>query len=392
MRVLFFLCFVLSLGIAKPQTPQAMNYQAVARTATGAIIPAQTIQVRFSVLDVNVTGAILYQETQYSTTNNYGLFTMAIGKGTASLGSFAGINWASGTDKFLKVEIAPNGTNNYSLQGTTQLLSVPYALYSEKTRLIAGNAITITNGNTISANYLPGLGININGTTISHALKGGTGIRISNDSIYHNLLAGTGIAINGATISHNFVAGTGINITGNVISSTGGSGNSYWLPHSNGIYYSAGKVGIGMNPHPIVPLTIWQPNSNAGNAILHLRSNDIYHSCLSIFNGEIGSENEYSFLLAGPSNIYQLPGGFGLFNHQTSTFCFNANPTNNYMAIGSTTSFFSNTAKSRLHVFAGDINIDQIGSGIIMKSPNGNCWRITIDNSGNLVRTAIACP
>jgi hypothetical protein len=46
-------------------------------------------------------------------------------------------------------------------------LSVPYALYAEKTKLIGGNAITITNGNTINANYLPGPGITINGNTIS---------------------------------------------------------------------------------------------------------------------------------------------------------------------------------------------------------------------------------
>ena len=48
--------------------------------------------------------------------------------------------------------------------------------------------------------------------------------------------------------------------------------------------------------------------------------------------------------------------------------------------------------KSKLHVFNGDVNVDQIGSGIILKSPNGSCWRVTVDNAGNLVRTAITCP
>jgi hypothetical protein len=48
--------------------------------------------------------------------------------------------------------------------------------------------------------------------------------------------------------------------------------------------------------------------------------------------------------------------------------------------------------KSTVHVLTGDVNIEQIGNGIIMKSPNGQCWRVTIDNTGNLVRTAISCP
>jgi hypothetical protein len=47
--------------------------------------------------------------------------------------------------------------------------------------------------------------------------------------------------------------------------------------------------------------------------------------------------------------------------------------------------------QSRLHVFNGDVNIDEIGSGIIMKSPNGKCWRVTIGNDGGLITTAIAC-
>jgi hypothetical protein len=166
---------------------------------------------------------------------------------------------------------------------------------------------------------------------------------------------------------------------------------NFWLPNPNGIYYNAARVGVGAVPHPIVPLTLFMPNTNNGNAVLHLKSNDTYHSALSIFNGNTGSETEYSFILAGPANRDIMPGSFGLLNHGPLTWSFNFHPATNYMAIGSAGST-ANVAKSRVHVFNGDVNIDQIGSGLIMKSPNGNCWRITIDNTGNLVRTAIACP
>jgi hypothetical protein len=317
------------------QAPQGLNYQAVARTADGVIIPTQNIGVRFSILDVSITGAVLYSETHTVTTNSYGLFTLTIGKGTPVTSTFPGINWASGTDKFLKVEIAAAGGSNYQLQGTTQLLSVPYALYSEKTRLIAGNnTINITNGNTITGNYQ---------------------------------------------------AGTGIGISGNVITNTA---TNQWLPHANGIYYNAGHVGIGTTPHSLVGLTIQSVNTNnLGNATLHLRTNDTWHNGIGIFNN---TNQQYSLLLTGSSNTDAPPGTFGIFNHIGIGWSMSVNPTTNNVGIGSL-GFTSNIPKSKLHVFNGDVNIEQIGSGIIMKSPNGQCWRVTIDNAGNLVRTAITC-
>jgi hypothetical protein len=48
--------------------------------------------------------------------------------------------------------------------------------------------------------------------------------------------------------------------------------------------------------------------------------------------------------------------------------------------------------KSKLQVQSGDIYLDTIGTGVIIKSPNGNCWRVTIDDTGNLIRTQITCP
>ena len=154
--------FMISKGVLA-QVPQALNYQAIARNSMGQIIPSQPIGVRFTVLDL--TGVnILYQETHNSTTNNFGLFTLAIGKGTAVSGTFAGINWGATGDKFLRVEIAPQGGTNYTIQGITQLLSVPYALYAEKVNLVAGPGINITN-NVISSTGGNGAAWLLNGNT-----------------------------------------------------------------------------------------------------------------------------------------------------------------------------------------------------------------------------------
>jgi hypothetical protein len=401
--VSFLVVAILCLS-GEAQVPQGINYQAVARNIQGQIIPAQNVNVRFSILDASPSGNILYQETHSSTTNNFGLFTLVIGKGSAVTGTFSGINWASGTDKFIKVEIAPQGGNNYELQNTTQLLSVPYALYSEKTRLIPGNAINITNGNTIAANYNAGTGINISGSTISHALQAGTGISINGPTISGNYVGGNGVSVTGntiagtytggsginvtgSTISHALQAGTGINITGNTISATGSS-TGYWLPHTNGIYYPAPQnIGIRTTPAPNVALTVFGETNGIGSNVGMFTSNDTWHTAVAIKN----NTSQFTFIVAGPNDTELTPRNFGILNGNTGRWPFTINSQTNNIGIGSPTPY-PVSPRSTLHVLAGDVNIEQVGSGIIMKSPNGNCWRITVDNTGNLVRTAITCP
>lgn len=115
---------------AGAQAPQKFNYQAIARNASGAIIPNQTISVRFTIRDISETGPVLYQETQPLQTNQLGLFYTAIGIGPAGIGTFNTIDWGSGP-KFLQVEFDPAGGSNYLIVGSSQLISVPYALYAE---------------------------------------------------------------------------------------------------------------------------------------------------------------------------------------------------------------------------------------------------------------------
>jgi hypothetical protein len=404
--------FLLLCVFMNAQVPQGINYQAVARTADGVIIPTQNIGVRFSILDVSVTGAVLYSETHTVITNSYGLFTLAIGRGTPVTSTFASINWASGTDKFLKVEIAPAGGSNYQLQGTTQLLSVPYALYSEKTRLLAGNnTINITNGNTITGNYQAANNtilltgntiagnyqaanntISLTGNTIAGNYQAANNtILLTGNTIAGNYQAGTGINLTGNTISHNLVAGSGISISGNVITNTGITGTNQWVADPAGIHNQSGYVGIRTNSVSGTALTILQDNSGGvgGFAAMDIVSGDTWQTVTRFRNTSVSQE--YQFNLAGSANIDYPPGSFGVFHATTLGWLWYNNPANDFIGIGSYT-YKQTLPKSRLHVFNGDVNIDQIGSGIILKSPNGNCWRVTIDNTGNLVRTAITCP
>lgn len=113
------------------QAPQQFNYQAIARNTAGLGIPNANIKVRISILDGSATSTSVYSETRLLKTNQLGLFTIAIGSNGAqsSTGVFSNINWSSGK-KFIKVEVDPLGGNNLTELGSTELLSVPYALYA----------------------------------------------------------------------------------------------------------------------------------------------------------------------------------------------------------------------------------------------------------------------
>ncbi|MBN8643084.1 MAG: collagen-like protein [Flavobacteriales bacterium] len=106
-----------------------MSYQAVIRNASNALVSNANVGVKVSILQTSATGTTVYAETHQPTTNTNGLATFEIGGGTVVSGSFATINWANGP-YFIKTETDPTGGTNYTISGTSQLLSVPFALYA----------------------------------------------------------------------------------------------------------------------------------------------------------------------------------------------------------------------------------------------------------------------
>jgi hypothetical protein len=119
------------------QTPDKMSFQAVIRDATGKLIINQPVGLRISILQGSTVGTAVYIETQTPTTNANGLISTEIGGGTVVSGNFTTINWPSDS-YFLKTETDPSGGSNYTISGTNQLLTVPYAKYAEK----AGNGFS----------------------------------------------------------------------------------------------------------------------------------------------------------------------------------------------------------------------------------------------------------
>ena len=144
--ILIIFCFFCALD-TYAQAPEGIYYQAVVRDSSGNLVQNRPVSFRFSIISGSPNGSIVYRQTDTIVTDQMGLITVVLGGGGSIVnGNFGQINWAIG-NKFLEVELDPTGGVTYKNMGTTQMLSVPYAL-------CAGSALNtdtswIKNGNNI---------------------------------------------------------------------------------------------------------------------------------------------------------------------------------------------------------------------------------------------------
>jgi hypothetical protein len=157
-RLLFLLAIFFAAIISNAQAPQKMSYQAVIRNSSNALVASSPVGMQISIIQGSPTGTVVYSETQTPSTNANGLATLEIGTGVVVSGAFASINWANGP-YYLMTETDPAGGTSYSITGTMQLMSVPYALYAEtagnagtdsQTLSVTGDSISISGGNTVA--------------------------------------------------------------------------------------------------------------------------------------------------------------------------------------------------------------------------------------------------
>ena len=134
-KLLIFLAVVMLLTNAIAQVPQKMSYQAVIRNNNNVLVANKKVSMIISILE-NKTP--IYVEMHTATTNDNGLVSVQIGNGIVLSGTFASINWSTGSH-YIKTETDPTGGTDYSVVGESELLSVPYALY-------AGSSSTSTGG------------------------------------------------------------------------------------------------------------------------------------------------------------------------------------------------------------------------------------------------------
>ncbi len=135
-RIVTICAAILTIANLFAQSPEKMSYQAIIRDANSELVTNQTVGTRISIIQATVSGTVVYTETQTPTSNANGLISIEIGTGTTS-DDFSGIDWTSGP-YFIKTEADPNGGTDYTITGTSQLLSVPYALHSKTAESLTG--------------------------------------------------------------------------------------------------------------------------------------------------------------------------------------------------------------------------------------------------------------
>ncbi|MGF1639243.1 MAG: hypothetical protein ACFCUU_19355 [Cyclobacteriaceae bacterium] len=122
------------------QSPNTISYQAVIRDADNALVAGRNIAMQISILQGDTNGTAIYVETHNAPSNNQGLVTIAIGSGTRVSGDFSNIDWSKGP-YFIKTETDPTGGTNYIITGTSQLMSVPFALHAKSVEGISATDI-----------------------------------------------------------------------------------------------------------------------------------------------------------------------------------------------------------------------------------------------------------
>jgi hypothetical protein len=263
-KLLILIAFFLAAGLFA-QAPQKMSFQAVIRDAANALVINHVVGMQISILRDAVP---VYVETQRPATNANGLVKIEIGAGTVISGNLAGIDWSAGT-YYIKTETDPAGNTNYSITGSSKLLSVPYALYAAKSGTPGPQGPTGLTGPTGATGPqgpqgiqgptgLTGM-IGLSGATGPQGpigLTGGTGLTgpagPQGPTGPIGLTGATGLTgsvgpqgLMGATGATGPIGPTGLLASGSVAGNTPYWNGTAWITNSSNIYNSGTAVGIG---------------------------------------------------------------------------------------------------------------------------------------------------
>ncbi|WP_417600886.1 hypothetical protein [Owenweeksia hongkongensis] len=291
------LIFALSLMV-NAQAPERFQYQTIVRDNAGQPIANQNVSFRINIHEGSAGGTVVYSETHTLSTNDFGLVSLQVGGGTVVSGTMAGIDW--GSDEFhLEIELDASGGSSYVSMGTSQLLSVPYALSSGKASNMEMNDLTDAQGspsngevlkwngtswapaadNTgpASTTYTGGTGVTISGTNV---ISADLGIDIATSEIQNDAVTNAKIANNAvstAQIANDAVTAAKIDdmgaSNGEVLKWSGSAwapaadnaGSSPWTTSGSNIHFNTGNVGIGLAT-PVNTFSILQPLGTSNTA------------------------------------------------------------------------------------------------------------------------------
>jgi hypothetical protein len=336
-----------------PQSADAIKYQAVIRDNTGEVLSGSFVSFRITILSGSTMGQEIYTEKHLTQTDVYGMVNLDIGRGIPDIGSFDSINW--GSDKhFIKIEFDESGDENFELLGISQLLSVPYAMHAN----------TVTYDQIDDADHDPE-------NEFQQLIYNNNQLSISN---------GNSVELN----------------------------SSPWRKNGSSIYYNDGNVGIGLS-NPNYKLAI-NDNTEEENSRTFVKLSNESLSSFSTVNLRLFAGNNGSFTsLSHASETYTASpnqADFGQLWTSGAGLLLRANGGIIRLETSLTGASIeriridkegdvgigTDDPKTRLQVAEGDIYISDISKGVIMKSPDGQCWRMTVTNEGEPQFSLIECP
>ncbi|MDN3695417.1 collagen-like protein [Chryseobacterium tructae] len=337
MKKILLLFWTLSgLFVGLSQVPEKMSYQAVIRNGSGQLLNNQGIAVKASILQGSPAGTLVYSERLTGNTNANGLITMEIGTGTILSGTFTSIDWPSG-NYYLKTETDPSGGTNYTITGSSQLLSVPYAMYA-KSAGGGGGSFTIPYTNVVN-----------NAATLFSLTNDGDGTSLegNNNTTTSNIAAIRGVVTSASPGGfssavrgiNNGTGGLGVGVYGSQAGSGWGVYGS--TPNGLGIYGNATGNGTGV-----------YANSNTGTGLTATSNNGIPAS-ISVLNNA-NNNNALNVSTVGNGTVVNVTtsgngagvrssavGGFaihGITSSQTSAGVVGDNNAAGEAIVGRTTS------------------------------------------------------
>jgi len=138
------LLFSLVIGFIYEANSQTFNYQSAIRDFSGNLITNQVIGVQIKLLQGSASGTVVYTETHSVTSNTYGIISLAVGTGTTT-DNFNTIDWSI-QNFWLETAVDITGGTAYSVVGSSQLRSVPYANYAATTGEKSSGLEQVTEG------------------------------------------------------------------------------------------------------------------------------------------------------------------------------------------------------------------------------------------------------
>lgn len=335
-KILLTVGIMLGSFLAYAQVPEKMSYQAIMRNGSGQILSNQAIAVRVSVLQGSPAGAAVYSERLTGNTNVNGLVTLEIGAGTVLTGTFNTINWSTG-NYYLKTETDPAGGTNYTIAGTSQLLSVPYAMYA-KTAGGGGGSFaipytnTVNNAGTLFTLINDGDGTSVEGISNSTS----SSIAAVRGTVTNVAPGGFSSAVRGI---NNGTGGLGVGVWG----SQAGSGWGVYgvTPTGLGVYGNSSGAGYGVyaNSNTGTGLNATSTNGIAANiSILNNANSSNVLNASTLGNGTVINVSSSG---TGAGVLSSTGSGFavqGITSQQTSAGIIGDNNGAGEAVVGRTTS------------------------------------------------------